>query len=209
MQRTVATHIVGTRNVVDAAVAVEVERFVFISTDKAVRPSSVMGASKWTGEQIVLASAPDGARFCSVRFGNVLGSRGSVIPTFARQIAAGGPVTVTHPGHGAILPEKETYEAVQLVLQASVFVEGGEVFMLEMGEAVSIPRPRREDYPPLGLRRRLGDRDSLQGNPEGRSWWKSSKGSSRKARSRRRTRRSCASFRCRCLRTSSTSVFIG
>jgi FlaA1/EpsC-like NDP-sugar epimerase len=132
----VATNIVGTRNVVDAAVAVAVERFVFISTDKAVRPSSVMGASKWTGEQIVLASAPEGARFCSVRFGNVLGSRGSVIPTFARQIAAGGPVTVTHPGMTRFF--MSVHEAVQLVLQASVFVEGGEVFMLEMGEAVNI-----------------------------------------------------------------------
>ena len=132
----VATNIVGTQNVVDAAVAVAVERFVFISTDKAVRPSSVMGASKWTGEQIVLASAPVGARFCSVRFGNVLGSRGSVIPTFARQIAAGGPVTVTHPGMTRFF--MSVHEAVQLVLQASVFVEGGEVFMLEMGEAVNI-----------------------------------------------------------------------
>jgi FlaA1/EpsC-like NDP-sugar epimerase len=132
----VATNIVGTRSVVDAAVAVEVERFVFISTDKAVRPSSVMGASKWVGEQIVLAAAPPGSRFCSVRFGNVLGSRGSVIPTFARQIAAGGPVTVTHPSMTRFF--MSVHEAVQLVLQASVFVEGGEVFMLEMGEAVNI-----------------------------------------------------------------------
>jgi FlaA1/EpsC-like NDP-sugar epimerase len=132
----VATNIVGTRNVVDAAVAVAVERLVFISTDKAVRPSSVMGASKWAGEQIVLDRAPEGARFCSVRFGNVLGSRGSVIPTFARQIAAGGPVTVTHPGMTRFF--MSVHEAVQLVLQASVFVEGGEVFMLEMGEAVNI-----------------------------------------------------------------------
>jgi FlaA1/EpsC-like NDP-sugar epimerase len=132
----VTTNIVGTRNVVDAAIAVDVERFVFISTDKSVRPSSVMGASKWTGEQIVLASAPSDARFCSVRFGNVLGSRGSVIPTFARQIAAGGPVTVTHPGMTRFFMSVQ--EAVQLVLQASVFVDGGEVFMLEMGEAVNI-----------------------------------------------------------------------
>jgi FlaA1/EpsC-like NDP-sugar epimerase len=132
----VNTNIVGTRNVVDAAIAVDVERFVFISTDKSVRPSSVMGASKWTGEQIVLARAPAGTRFCSVRFGNVLGSRGSVIPTFARQIAAGGPVTVTHPGMTRFFMSVQ--EAVQLVLQASVFVDGGEVFMLEMGEAVNI-----------------------------------------------------------------------
>ena len=132
----VVTNIEGTRNVVDAAVAVAVERFVFISTDKAVRPSSVMGASKWTAEQIVLAGAPEGGKYCSVRFGNVLGSRGSVIPTFARQIAAGGPVTVTHPGMTRYFMSGQ--EAVQLVLQASVFVDGGEVFMLEMGEAVNI-----------------------------------------------------------------------
>jgi FlaA1/EpsC-like NDP-sugar epimerase len=132
----ISTNVVGTQNVVDAAVAVGVERFVFISTDKAVRPSSVMGASKWIGEQIVLASAPEGTRFCSVRFGNVLGSRGSVIPTFARQIATGGPVTVTHPNMTRFF--MSVHEAVQLVLQASVFVEGREVFMLEMGEAVNI-----------------------------------------------------------------------
>jgi FlaA1/EpsC-like NDP-sugar epimerase len=132
----VITNIVGTANVVDAAVCVGVERFVFISTDKAVRPANVMGASKWVGEQIVLSHAPRGARFCSVRFGNVLGSRGSVIPTFARQIAAGGPVTVTHPSMTRFF--MSVHEAVQLVLQATAFVEGGEVFMLEMGEAVNI-----------------------------------------------------------------------
>jgi FlaA1/EpsC-like NDP-sugar epimerase len=132
----VNTNIDGTANVLDAAIAVNVERFVFISTDKAVRPASVMGASKWVGEQLVLNRAPAGAKFCSVRFGNVLGSRGSVIPTFARQIAAGGPVTVTHPSMTRFF--MSVREAVQLVLQASVFVEGGEVFMLEMGEAINI-----------------------------------------------------------------------
>ena len=93
----VRTNVLGTRNVVDAALRAGVERFVFISTDKAVRPTSVMGASKWLGEQLVTSMAPPGARWCSVRFGNVLGSRGSVIPTFARQIEPGGPVTVTDP----------------------------------------------------------------------------------------------------------------
>ncbi len=132
----IATNINGTANVLDASVAVDVERFVFISTDKAVRPASVMGASKWVGEQLVLNRAPEGGRYCSVRFGNVLGSRGSVIPTFARQIAAGGPVTVTHPSMARFF--MSVHEAVQLVLQASVFVEGGEVFMLEMGEAINI-----------------------------------------------------------------------
>jgi FlaA1/EpsC-like NDP-sugar epimerase len=132
----ITTNINGTANVLDAAIAVDVERFVFISTDKAVRPASVMGASKWVGEQLVLNRAPVGTRFCSVRFGNVLGSRGSVIPTFARQIAAGGPVTVTHPSMARFF--MSVREAVQLVLQASAFVEGGEVFMLEMGEPINI-----------------------------------------------------------------------
>jgi FlaA1/EpsC-like NDP-sugar epimerase len=132
----VNTNIGGTANVLDAAIAADVERFVFISTDKAVRPSSVMGASKWVGEQLVLARAPEGARYCSVRFGNVLGSRGSVIPTFTRQIAAGGPVTVTHPSMSRFF--MSAHEAVQLVLQASVFVQGGELFMLEMGEPINI-----------------------------------------------------------------------
>ena len=132
----VRTNVVGTRNLVAAAAAFGVERFVFISTDKAVQPSSVMGASKRMGEQIVAAMAPPGGRYCSVRFGNVLGSRGSVIPTFARQIAAGGPVTVTDPRMTRFF--MSVHEAVQLVLQAAAFAEGGEVFMLEMGEPVNI-----------------------------------------------------------------------
>ena len=132
----ITTNVLGTANVVDAAAANGVERFVFISTDKAVRPTSVMGASKWIGEQLVLNHTPPGSRYCSVRFGNVLGSRGSVIPTFTRQIAAGGPVTVTHPSMTRFF--MSVHEAVQLVLQASVFVDGGEVFMLEMGSPINI-----------------------------------------------------------------------
>jgi FlaA1/EpsC-like NDP-sugar epimerase len=132
----IATNLLGTANVVDAAVATGVGRVVFISTDKAVQPSSVMGASKWLGEQLVLARGPEGSRYCAVRFGNVLGSRGSVVPTFHRQIAGGGPVTVTDPEMTRFFMSIE--EAVQLVLQAAVFAEGGEVFMLEMGEAVNI-----------------------------------------------------------------------
>jgi FlaA1/EpsC-like NDP-sugar epimerase len=132
----VTTNIVGTANVLDAVSAVGVERFVLISTDKAVRPASVMGASKWVCEQLVLNCSGDDARYCSVRFGNVLGSRGSVIPTFARQIAAGGPVTVTHPSMSRFF--MSVHEAVQLVLQASVFVEGGEIFVLEMGTPINI-----------------------------------------------------------------------
>ena len=132
----VLTNVIGTRNVAAAAARAGVERFVFISTDKAVHPSSVMGASKWMGEQIVLSNAAMGGRFSAVRFGNVLGSRGSVIPTFARQISAGGPVTVTDARMTRYF--MSTPEAVQLVLQASTFAQGGEVFMLEMGEPANI-----------------------------------------------------------------------
>ncbi|MGH3921418.1 MAG: polysaccharide biosynthesis protein [Pseudonocardiaceae bacterium] len=132
----VATNVLGTMNVVDAAAQVGVERLVFVSTDKAVRPSSVMGASKRLGEQILLATAPKGSRYCAVRFGNVLGSRGSVIPTFMRQIADGGPVTVTDPRMTRFF--MSIPEAVQLVLQAAALAKSGEIFMLEMGEPVRI-----------------------------------------------------------------------
>jgi FlaA1/EpsC-like NDP-sugar epimerase len=130
------TNVLGTLNVVDAAAVVGTCRFVQISTDKAVHPSSVMGASKRLAEQTVLAHAPKGGAYCTVRFGNVLGSRGSVIPTFARQIAQGGPVTVTDPKMTRFFMSVE--EAVQLVLQASVLSSGGEIFMLEMGVPVKI-----------------------------------------------------------------------
>ncbi|HET9443867.1 MAG TPA: nucleoside-diphosphate sugar epimerase/dehydratase [Acidimicrobiales bacterium] len=132
----VLTNVAGTANLVEAARRSGVERFVFISTDKAVQPSSVMGATKRLGEHIVIEGAPESSRYCAVRFGNVLGSRGSVIPTFARQIAAGGPVTVTDPRMTRFFMSVQ--EAVQLVLQAAAFSRGGEVFMLEMGEAVNI-----------------------------------------------------------------------
>jgi len=130
------TNVLGTLNVVDAAAILGTKRFVQISTDKAVHPSSVMGASKRLAEQTVLSRAPQDAAYCTVRFGNVLGSRGSVIPTFARQIAKGGPVTVTDPRMTRFFMSVE--EAVQLVLQSSVISCGGEIFMLEMGKPVRI-----------------------------------------------------------------------
>lgn len=132
----IATNALGTANVVDAAARFRTERVVFISTDKAVRPTSVMGASKWFGEQVVVAKAPPEARYCAVRFGNVLGSRGSVIPTFSLQIASGIPITVTDPRMTRYFMSIQ--EAVQLVLQAAVLAEGRDVLMLEMGEPVNI-----------------------------------------------------------------------
>ncbi len=132
-----ATNVFGTINVVEAATEVGAERFVQISTDKAVRPSSVMGASKRIAEQVLLSRSPAGGSYCAVRFGNVLGSRGSVIPTFNRQIASGGPVTVTDAQMTRFFMSVE--EAVQLVLESSVLSDGGgEVFMLDMGEPVRI-----------------------------------------------------------------------
>lgn len=132
----VRTNVLGTVNLLSAAQAVQVERFVFISTDKAVEPSSVMGASKRLGEQLVLGSPTPGSTHAAVRFGNVLGSRGSVVPTFARQIAMGGPVTVTDARMTRYFMSIE--EAVQLVLQAAALATGGDLFVLDMGEPVRI-----------------------------------------------------------------------
>jgi FlaA1/EpsC-like NDP-sugar epimerase len=132
----VYTNVLGTANVVEAAAATGTERFVLISTDKAIRPRSVMGASKRLAEEIVRGFMPPGSVACAVRFGNVLGSRGSVIPTFLRQIQSGGPVTVTDPDMKRYF--MSIPEAVQLVLQAAALSEGGDVLTLDMGEPVSI-----------------------------------------------------------------------
>jgi FlaA1/EpsC-like NDP-sugar epimerase len=130
-------NVMGTRNVVRVCEGFEVKRLVMISTDKAIRPANVMGASKRFAEMVVLdAARRTGNAYCVVRFGNVLGSRGSVVPLFKRQIARGGPVTITHP-------DMERYfmtipEAVYLVLQAAGMSKGGETFVLNMGQQVRI-----------------------------------------------------------------------
>ena len=137
VEEAVTNNLIGTKYVVEAASAVDTERLVLISTDKAVRPSSVMGATKRIAEMVVVDAAHrTGHAYSVVRFGNVLGSRGSVVPLFKRQIAHGGPVTVTHP-------EMKRYfmtipESVHLVLQAAAMGQGGEVFMLNMGQPVRI-----------------------------------------------------------------------
>ncbi len=133
----VRNNVLGTRVVAEAALAAGVDRFVLISTDKAVNPSSVMGVTKRIAEHVIQGFNHKGlTKFTVVRFGNVLGSNGSVVPLFTEQIRRGGPVTVTSP-------EIKRYfmtipEAVQLVLQASVMGQGGEVFVLDMGEQIKI-----------------------------------------------------------------------
>ncbi len=130
-------NVLGTHNVVRAALVHHTERFVLISTDKAVRPSSIYGATKRLAEMLVLDAAHEtGRAFTVVRFGNVLGSRGSIIPIFKNQIARGGPVTITHPDMYRFF--MTIPEAVYLVLQAASMEQGGETFVLNMGEPVRI-----------------------------------------------------------------------
>jgi FlaA1/EpsC-like NDP-sugar epimerase len=137
VEEAVTNNVLGTKNVVETANKYKVERLVLISTDKAVRPANVMGATKRLAEMILLDCAQkNNLAYSVVRFGNVLGSRGSVVPVFKNQIARGGPITLTHPDmhrYFMIIPE-----AVHLVLQAASMGKGGEVFMLNMGEQVRI-----------------------------------------------------------------------
>jgi FlaA1/EpsC-like NDP-sugar epimerase len=133
----ITNNVLGTRNVVQAALVHDAERLVLISTDKAVRPSSIYGATKRLAEMIVLHVAHESQRaFTVVRFGNVLGSRGSIIPIFKQQIANGGPVTITHPEMFRFF--MTIPEAVYLVLQAASMENGGETFVLNMGEPIRI-----------------------------------------------------------------------
>ena len=134
----IKVNVLGTANVAEAAAGVGVRAFVFISTDKAVNPTGVMGASKRMAERVILAAGKRHAatRFCCVRFGDVLGSSGSVVPIFAKQVASGGPVTVTHPEMRRFL--MTIPEAAGLVMQAGATADGGEVFVLDMGEPVKI-----------------------------------------------------------------------
>ena len=137
IEEAITNNVLGTRNIVTAALEFDVQRLVMISTDKAIRPVNVMGATKRIAEMIVLNAARTYHKaFTVVRFGNVLGSRGSVVPRFKRQIAKGGPITITHPDmkrYFMTIPE-----AVHLVLQASAMSQGGEAYVLNMGEQVKI-----------------------------------------------------------------------
>ncbi|HLF90268.1 MAG TPA: nucleoside-diphosphate sugar epimerase/dehydratase [Anaerolineales bacterium] len=137
VEEAITNNILGTRNVLEMAINFDTERLVMISSDKAVRPTSVMGATKRIAEMLVMdASHRTGRAFSVVRFGNVLGSRGSIVPIFKRQIAQGGPITITHPEMKRFF--MTIPEAVHLVLQASAMGTGGEMFILNMGEQVKI-----------------------------------------------------------------------
>ncbi len=143
--KAVENNIFGTKNLVEVTDQFKCEKFVFVSTDKAVNPFNIMGASKRVSEMIVQNQSiikNSSTSFITVRFGNVIGSVGSVIPLFKKQIHEGGPVTVTHPDiirYFMLIPE-----ACQLILQAGAMGKGGEIFILEMGEPVKIDNMARD-----------------------------------------------------------------
>ena len=147
----VRNNVFGTWHAAEAAIAADVDTFVLISTDKAVRPTNIMGASKRLAELVLqaLSMRQSSTRFCMVRFGNVLGSSGSVVPLFREQIRRGGPITVTHKDiirYFMTIPE-----AAQLVIQAGAMGEGGDVFVLDMGEPVKIADLARRMIHLMGL----------------------------------------------------------
>ena len=148
----VKNNVIGTLNVIDAAAEAGVSRVVMLSTDKAVGPCGVMGASKRFAEYLMAArnAGGGGARLISVRFGNVLASRGSVVPLFVRQIRAGGPVTVSH--EAATRYFMSIREACMLVVQASIMGEGGEIFILRMGNPIRIAELARDLIALYGFR---------------------------------------------------------
>jgi len=138
----VFNNIVGSKTIIEKAMEHEAERMVLVSTDKAVRPTNVMGASKRVGEMVLQAYQGNGTRLMAVRFGNVVGSSGSVIPLFRSQIERGGPVTITHPEvtrYFMTIPE-----ACQLILEAGALGTGDEIFILEMGTPVKIADMARD-----------------------------------------------------------------
>jgi len=143
--KAIDNNIMGTKNLVEVSVQHNVERFVFVSTDKAVRPVNVMGASKQLAEMLVQGQNGCGlsqTRFMIVRFGNVVGSVGSVVPMFKKQIQKGGPVTVTHPEVTRFF--MTIPEACQLILQAGAMGNGGEIFILDMGTPIKIDDMARD-----------------------------------------------------------------
>ena len=136
----VTNNIMGTANLIQASKNFSAQRFVFVSTDKAVRPANIMGASKRVAEMLIQSQnsckKSQDTRFVCVRFGNVVGSAGSVVPLFQKQIAKGGPVTVTHPDVARYF--MTISEACQLILQAGGMGQGGEIYILDMGRSIRI-----------------------------------------------------------------------